>query len=201
MAILKIYVFPSAMLAKKAKPIERIEQKHQKLAEDMLETMYDAPGIGLAANQVGILEQMIIIDTHYEIEEFKDDDSFDELENKESENNEGIIINKNPMVMINPKIIYKEGHIAISEGCLSVPDYTAEVDRAKKIKVEYTNLDGLTKTLSAEELLSVCIQHEIDHLEGKLFIDRISPLKQEVVKKKLRAGKKLNTNKKKSGLL
>ena len=89
------------------------------------------------------------------------------------------------MIVINPKIILKEGKIKYEEGCLSVPDFTADVDRAEKIKIEYQDVDGLTKTLAAEGLMAVCIQHEIDHLDGRLFIDRLSSIKRELVKKKL----------------
>ena len=192
MAKLKIYTFPDDVLSKKAQKIEKITDKHRKLAEDMLDTMYDAPGIGLAANQVGVLERIIVIDVSYEIETLEDGDS---LDIKEAEISSGAITNKDPLVLINPEIVHREGELAISEGCLSVPDYTAEVDRSRKVTVEYQDLDGNPQTLEAEELLAVCVQHEIDHLNGKLFIDRLSPVKQEMVKKKLRAGKKLNNKK------
>jgi peptide deformylase len=97
-----------------------------------------------------------------------------------------LITNKKPKIIINPEIIHKEGNIQIAEGCLSVPEYSAEVKRSEKIKLQYQDIDGLTKTLSAEGLLAVAIQHEMDHLEGKLFIDRLSTLKKEMVKKRLR---------------
>jgi peptide deformylase len=131
--------------------------------------MYDAPGIGLAANQVGILERFVVIDTDYELEE-----------------DSGEVKNRKPIILINPEIIHKEGSIVFSEGCLSVPEYTAEVKRAEKIKIEYRDVDGLTKTLDADGLLAIAIQHELDHLDGKLFIDRLSPLKKEMVRKKLK---------------
>lgn len=168
MAKLRIFTYPDIVLSQRAKPIERVEKPIQKLAEDMLETMYDAPGIGLAANQVGILERIIVLDTDYEVD-------------GETE----IIRNRKPIVVINPKIISQEGSIAIEEACLSCPEYAAEVKRAKKIKLEYQDIDGTTKTLSAEDLQAVAIQHEIDHLEGKLFIERLSPFKTESAKKKL----------------
>lgn len=179
---LKIYTFPDAVLAKKAKPVERIEKSHQKLADDMLETMYEAPGIGLAANQVGILDQILVMDTEYELPEGEEPAFIEGLEEISAG---GLIRNKKPIIVFNPKIIYKEGKICIKEGCLSVPEYTSEVERAEKIKIEFKDIDGLTKTLSFEGLQAVCIQHEMDHLDGKLFIDRLSPLKKQMAKKKL----------------
>jgi peptide deformylase len=174
MSKLKIYTFPDLILTQTAQPIARVEKPLHKLADDMLETMYDAPGIGLAANQVGILQRILVIDTDYDLDE-------------PMEGGEGPVIrNKDPKIIINPEIILKEGTTAIEEGCLSVPEYTAEVKRAEKIKLQYQDMDGLTKTLSAEGLLAVCIQHEMDHLDGKLFIDRLSSLKKEMVRKRLR---------------
>ncbi len=184
MAKLKIYTFPDLVLTKKASPIARVEKGvHFKLADDMLETMYDAPGIGLAANQVGILERILVLDTEYDYEELPE--GVKPPEGVEVVGG-GIIKNRKPQIIINPKIIHKEGSILFSEGCLSVPEYNAEVKRAEKLKLEYQDIDGLTKTLSAEGLMAVAIQHEMDHLEGTLFIDRLSPLKKEMAKKKLR---------------
>ncbi len=184
MAKLKIYTFPDVVLAQKAKPIQRVEKSFHKLADDMLETMYDAPGVGLAANQVGILDRILVLDTEYD---------YDELEDGEKTPPTGaevvgrrILRDKDPKIVINPQIIEKEGHILFSEGCLSVPEFTAEVKRAEKLKLQYQDVDGVTRTLSAEGLLAVAIQHEIDHLDGRLFIDRLSPLKKEMVRKKLR---------------
>lgn len=164
---LKIYSFPDDVLSEVAEPIRRVDANYWKLADDMLETMYDAPGIGLAANQVGILERVIVIDTDFEIQD------------------DGLIIRKSPRIFFNPELVLQEGETAMQEGCLSVPEYTAEVPRAEKIKLQYQDADGLTKTLSAEGLLAVCIQHEMDHLNGQLFIDRLSPLKREMAQKKL----------------
>jgi peptide deformylase len=171
MAKLKIFTFPDAILAQKAAPIARVEKPLYGLADDMLETMYDAPGIGLAANQVGILQRLLVIDTEYDYEELPEGGE--------------IIKNRKPQIIINPEIIFREGSILFSEGCLSVPEYNAEVKRAEKIKVRYQDIDGLTKELSADGLLAVAIQHELDHLDGKLFIDRLSPLKKEFAKKQL----------------
>lgn len=185
MAKLKIFTFPDTVLSQKAKPIERVERSYHKLADDMLETMYDAPGIGLAANQVGLLERIVVIDTDYDFEEVAD--GIDEMPEGAEVSGAGIITNKSPRIIINPEIVRREGKILFKEGCLSVPEYTADVERAEKIKLQYQDIDGLTKTLDAEGLLSVCIQHEMDHLDGKLFIDRLTPLKKQMVKKKLLA--------------
>ena len=183
MSKLKIYKFPDLVLAKKAAPIAHVEKSMHKLADDMLETMYHAPGIGLAANQVGILQKILVLDTEYDHEELPEGE-------KPPEGAEviagGIIKNRKPRIIINPKIIHHEGSTVFTEGCLSVPEYTAEVKRYEKVKVEYQDIDGLTKTLSADGLLAIAIQHEMDHLDGKLFIDRLSPLKKEMIRKKLR---------------
>ncbi len=182
MARLKIYTFPDAVLAKKAKPIERVEKSLYKLADDMLETMYDAPGVGLAANQVGILDRILVLDTEYEnveLEEGMASPAGSEVVAGK------LLLKRRPIVIINPKIIKKEGEILFCEGCLSVPEYSAEVKRAEKITLEYQNLDGLTKTLDAEGLLAVAIQHEMDHLDGRLFIERLGPAKRALVKKRL----------------
>ncbi|HTL12321.1 MAG TPA: peptide deformylase [Bdellovibrionota bacterium] len=176
MAKLKIYTFPDAVLAQKASPIDRVEKPLHRLADDMLETMYDAPGIGLAANQVGILQRMLVLDTEYEV---------DESDLDETESSSGLIRNRKPIIIINPMIELAEGKFTMEEGCLSVPEYTAEVQRHEKIKIRYQDVDGLEKTLMAEGLQAVCIQHEIDHLEGRLFIERLGPMKKEMAKKKL----------------
>ncbi|MBU6376658.1 MAG: peptide deformylase [Bdellovibrionales bacterium] len=185
MAKLKIYTFPDTVLSQKASPVARVEKSYRRLADDMLETMYEAPGIGLAANQVGLLERIVVVDTDFDVQEVAD--GIDEMPTGAEVTSGGVITNKNPRILINPEILYREGKILFSEGCLSVPEYTAEVERAEKIKLQYLDIDGLTKTLDADGLLAVCIQHELDHLDGKLFIDRLSPLKKKMVKKKLLA--------------
>ena len=189
MAKLKIFTFPDMILAKKALPIARVEKTYFKLADDMLETMYEAPGVGLAANQVGILERFIVVDTEYKTYDPEDPDEVEQA--KEALKNGGelidgqVVIGRKPLVLINPKIILREGSISTEEGCLSVPKYYADVTRSEKVKVQYQTIDGLETVLAAEGLLSVCLQHEMDHLEGTLFIDRLSQLKKEFAKKKL----------------
>ena len=159
MALLEILHFPDPRLRRKAHPVEGVDDPLRQTVADMFETMYSAPGIGLAATQVNLLRQVAVID----VSEDRND----------------------PHCLINPKITDREGEEEIQEGCLSVPDVFANVQRAGKITVEALGLDGNAFTLKAEGLLAVCIQHEIDHLEGRLFIDYLSPLKRERIKKKL----------------
>jgi peptide deformylase len=200
MARLKILTFPNPILAQKAKPLVRVDASLYPLADDMLETMYSAPGVGLAANQVGILDRMLVLDIDYSLKD--SDDEMDPLiapeespENiTESLDGEVVpserVINKQPQIYINPEIIYKEGAQCFQEGCLSVPGFQHEVTRALRIKVRYQTIDGITKVLDAEDFLAVVIQHEMDHLDGKLFIDRLNPLEQPLIKKMLRKRKK-----------
>lgn len=183
MSKLRIFTFPDLVLAKKAEPIVRVEKTLFKLADDMLETMYEEPGVGLAANQVGLLQRIIVIDADYDLEELPEGVAPPQGVEVAAGN---IIRNKQPRIMINPEITYREGNVLSPEGCLSVPDYYAKVSRAEKVKVQYQTIDGETKTLAAEGLLAKVIQHEIDHLDGRLFIDRLSPLKKEMIKKKLK---------------
>ncbi len=159
MAKLKILRFPDARLRTKAKPVAEVTDKTREFLDDMLETMYDAPGIGLASTQVNVHKQIVVID----VSEEKDE----------------------PYCFINPVITHKEGEEVCEEGCLSVPEYYAEVSRAEKVTVEALDRDGKTFTLDADGLLAVCIQHELDHLKGKLFVDYLSPLKQKRLLKKI----------------
>ncbi len=159
MALLEILHFPDPRLSRKARPVEVVDDAVRKTAEDMLETMYDAPGIGLAATQVNILQQIAVID----VSEDKNE----------------------PRCLINPKIIGRDGEEEMREGCLSVPEVFAHIKRAERVTVEFLDLEGQPGTLEAGGLLAVCIQHEIDHLQGRLFIDYLSPLKRERLKKKV----------------
>ncbi|RVU83464.1 peptide deformylase [Leucothrix sargassi] len=159
MAVLKVLSFPDARLRTKAAPVETVDSEVRQIMDDMLETMYDAPGIGLAATQVDIHRQIVVIDV--------------------SENS------KDPLYLVNPKITAKSGKEISEEGCLSVPEYYAEVERADKVTVSALGYDGEPYEVEAEGLLAICIQHELDHLDGKLFVDYLSPLKQQRVRKKL----------------
>ena len=164
MALLKIHTFPSPVLRKKALPVTDFDQSLDDTAQSMLETMYMSSGIGLAAIQAGILKQIIVIDL------------------KSGE--EDISLMK-PHIFVNPKILKKYGSTVSEEGCLSVIDFRGDVERAEKISVEYQDVKGNIHQMEAEEIMSICLQHEIDHLNGILFIDHLPVLKQKMVKKKL----------------
>ncbi len=167
MTLKKIIIEPDPILRKKCEPLDSINNNVKKLMDDMLETMYNAPGIGLAAVQVGILKRLIVIDV--------------------SKDNE----KKNPLFLINPKIIDKsEKKSVYEEGCLSLPGQFAEVERPSECTVEYIDYSGKKKKIKAEGLLSTCVQHEIDHLDGILFIDYLSKLKKDMIIKKLIKHKK-----------
>ena len=162
MAIKTIITEPSKILRQKSRPVETVGEEERKLMDDMLDTMYQANGIGLAAIQIGIAKRIIIMDI-----------SKDEKK-------------KNPMYFVNPKIKNKIPETSTyEEGCLSVPNFFAEMDRSKKCDVEYQDYSGNKKILKAEGLLATCIQHEVDHLEGILFIDYLSKLKKTMIIKKL----------------
>ncbi|QCI22924.1 peptide deformylase [Buchnera aphidicola] len=158
MSLLKILYYPDMRLRLIAKPVNKIDQKIQEIAENMINTMHQEEGIGLAATQVNIQLQIIVINT------------------MEKE--------KNNLVLINPKIIEKEGNISIEEGCLSIPEYRASIPRYNYIKVQAINLHGKKIEMEAKSIVSICIQHEIDHLKGKLFIDYLSQFKRERIQKK-----------------
>ena len=159
MAQLNILHFPDPRLRLKAKPIEKVTDEIRQLANDMLETMYDAPGIGLAATQVNQQKRLIVIDVS---------------EDKTS-----------PLFLINPELIETEGEREFEEGCLSVPEAYETVTRADTIRVRALNLKGEPFEMDADGILATCIQHEIDHLEGKLFVDYLSNLKRQRIKKRL----------------
>ncbi len=162
MAILHICTYPEEILRQRAEPITEIDEEVVKLVDHMAETMYSAPGIGLAATQVGVAKQVLVADMA--------------PRRPESE----------LIVLINPEIVAAEGEVIFEEGCLSVPDYQAEVKRHEKITVRGLNLKGEEVEIEAEGLLAVVLQHEIDHLNGMLFIDRLSKLKRDLYKRKVR---------------
>ncbi len=163
MALLRIHRFPDGILAKEAEKVKEIDGKTAALLNNMADTMYSANGIGLAANQVGVLERVIVVDVG-------------------RENDRG----KELFKIINPEIIEAEGSQITEEGCLSVVDYTAEVTRASRVLVKGWTLDHKEIEIEAENLAAVCLQHEIDHLDGTLFIDHLSRLKREMYRKRLK---------------
>ena len=159
MAKLNILEFPDPRLRTVAKPIEKVDSTIVKYAEDMLETMYDAPGIGLAATQVNIHLRLIVLD----VSDQKND----------------------PIFLVNPVITRAEGEIETSEGCLSIPGYSEPIRRYETIEYEAIDLNGHEKKDVANGLLAICIQHEMDHLQGKLMVDRISSTKRQLIRKRL----------------
>lgn len=164
MAVLDILVYPDPRLRAIAEPVVRVDDNIRTLVDDMAETMYEAPGIGLAAIQVNVPKRVLVIDLSKDQSELQ--------------------------VFINPQIIERDGTQEVEEGCLSVPDVFAPVQRAESILVKALNRDGDRFELRAEGLLSVCIQHEIDHLDGKVFVDYLSRLKQERIRKRLQKNAK-----------
>lgn len=159
MAKLKILEFPDPRLRKKATPVEAVDDALRVLIGDLFETMYEAPGIGLAATQVDVHKRLLVTDV-----------STDKSE---------------PFVLINPRIVEKDGVTVTDEGCLSVPGYYEPVERAEHIRVQFLDRNGEETEMEADGLLAVCIQHEIDHLDGKLFVDYLSEAKRQRIRKKL----------------
>jgi peptide deformylase len=162
MALREVLKFPDKRLREIAAPIEKITDEIRALAADMLKVMYDEPGIGLAAPQVGELIRLIVVDTEWTSEDTE----------------------RTPLVLVNPEIVERSGTIIWTEGCLSVPDFEAEVKRAQSVRLHAQDLDGADLEIDASELQAVCFQHEIDHLNGILFIDHISRLKRSLYVKK-----------------
>jgi peptide deformylase len=159
MAKLKILEFPDPRLRKKAVPIDDVDDSVRQLIDDMLETMYAAPGIGLAATQVDVHRRLLVGDVSQEKNE--------------------------PFALINPEILEQDGSVVTEEGCLSVPGYYDEVERAGNIRVRFLDRDGAERELECEGLLAVCVQHEMDHLEGRLFVDYLSEVKRQRIRKRL----------------
>jgi len=164
MAILDILHFPDPRLRNKAKPVKTVDDSVRRLIDDMLETMYEAPGIGLASTQVNDPRRVVVIDISEEHDQ--------------------------PLCLINPEILDKQGEEEMDEGCLSVPDVYETVIRADKVKVSALDRDGNPFEMEADGLLAVCIQHELDHLDGKLFIDYLSNLKRQRIRKRLEKDQK-----------
>jgi len=163
MTVRPLIILPDSVLRQVSKPIERVDEGVRKFAGDLLETMYDAPGIGLAGIQVGEPLRMLVIDLAKEGEP------------------------KAPQIFINPEVLAQsDERSAYEEGCLSIPDYYAEVERPARVRVKYVDLDGKEREVEAEGLLATCLQHEVDHLNGVLFIDHISKLKRDMVVRKFR---------------
>ncbi len=177
---LKIFTYPAPVLKKKAVPVEKFDDELRSLIKNMLFTMYQAPGIGLAAPQVGKSLRLFVMDIDFDREEVTRADG--EVDYR--------LTNFNPRVFINPVFKNKQGEILYEEGCLSVPGIYEEVKRAQNITVEYQDMYGHRKSLDADGLLSVCLQHENDHLDGIVFLERLSLLKRNFLTKKFMKAKK-----------
>ena len=175
---LSIVTYPDPVLTTKASEVVDFDQELKDLCKDMLFTMYHAPGIGLAAPQIGISKRIFVIDTDFSREETSEDSG------------EFVLGDFNPRIFINPKIIKTDGETVYQEGCLSLPGIYEDIKRFDSIEVEYQDTEGNTHKLEADELLSICIQHENDHLDGKVMLDRLSNLKKTFLRKKLIKAKK-----------
>lgn len=162
---LEILKYPDKRLRKQCESVQDFGSQFQTEIDQMFETMYAAPGVGLAAIQVGIFKRFFVMDVGI---------------------SEGEVIKRNPMVIANPNILLKEGEVVWEEGCLSCPELIIPMTRAKKIEIEYQDRNGKKEKLTAEDLMSVCIQHEMDHMNGILIVDQLSRLKQDFYKKKLK---------------
>jgi peptide deformylase len=158
MALREVLKFPDKRLRQISKPIDEITEELRALAQDMCDVMYDEPGIGLAAPQVGVPVRLIVVDTSWTQEDAE----------------------RNPLILVNPEIAERDGEITWTEGCLSVPDFEAEVERSASVRLIARDLEGRDVDIAASEIQAVCFQHEIDHLDGVLFIDRISRLKRNL---------------------
>jgi peptide deformylase len=166
MSILPIIQLPEPILRQPAEPIERVDDELRQTLDDMLETMYDAPGVGLAANQVGIARRFVVVDAGNDSDEGEGEDAG----------------GRNPICLINPEIVSLGGQTRVyEEGCLSLPDVRVEVERPTEITVRYIDRDGHPQELDADGLLATVIQHEVDHLDGKLIIDYLSSLKRNMI--------------------
>ncbi|MDF2366583.1 peptide deformylase [Sneathiella sp.] len=171
MALLPIYTAPDPLLKTISKPVEKVDAEIRKLVDDMFETMYAAPGIGLAAIQVGVQKRLLVLDVVGKGNEEED---------------------PQPLALINPEITWASDHdVTYEEGCLSVPEHYADVVRPAEVEVSYLDVDGQKQNLHADGLLATCVQHEMDHLDGILFLDRISALKRNMILRKLLKQKKL----------
>src|SRR5690348_6753435 len=167
MAVRTILTAPDSRLKKKSKPVASVDAEVRQLMDDMLETMYEAPGIGLAAPQIGVLKRVIVLDIDREA------------------------VKTGPIVLANPAIVEASDEDAIyEEGCLSVPEHYSDVPRPAKVTVRYLDREGATQEMACEGLLATCVQHEIDHLDGILFVDHISALKRNMILRKLLKARK-----------
>ena len=179
MAVLEILKFPDSRLRRKCAPVEKVTNDLVQLADDMLETMYAAHGLGLSAIQVNHFVRLLTADTRA-----LGSDGYERYENTETGEYEKLVAQ--PVVLFNPEIISRSGEVIFKEGCLSFPSYYAEVKRSSVIEVQGLDKSGKMLTIKTDGVLAVCIQHEIDHLDGKLFIDHLSPVKSELLRAQIK---------------
>jgi len=165
MAILKILEFPDPRLRTRAKPVEKVDDELLQFIDDLFDTMYDAPGIGLAATQVDVHRRLLVADVSAE--------------------------KSDPQVLINPQILERDGSLVTEEGCLSVPGYYEDVERSEQIRVRFLDREGSVIEKDMEGMLAVCVQHEIDHLDGRLFVDYLSEAKRQRIRKRLQKDRRL----------
>ena len=168
MALREILLHPDPRLKKVAEPVPEVTPELRRMADDMLETMYDAPGIGLAAPQIGVSRRLLVMDCSCKVGG-----------------------DWRPMVLVNPEIVWASDELrTFEEGCLSIPEHYAEVERPAEVEVSWTDPDGSERQERFEEIWAICVQHEIDHLDGKLFIDHLKPLKRQIITRKMKKFKK-----------
>ncbi|MDC0714005.1 peptide deformylase [Stigmatella sp. ncwal1] len=158
----EILIWPHPVLKQKARPVAKVDDAVRALVKDMFETMYAADGVGLAAPQVGVLQRIIVLDTTPRQPDSK------------------------PLAMINPEIVGMEGSTTYTEGCLSIPGEAEDVDRAATVTVKFLDVDGQEQTLTCDDLLAIAVQHETDHLDGTVFVDHVSSLKREIIRKRMK---------------
>lgn len=174
MSIVPIRIIPDPVLRQKAEPVAVVDDAVRALMDDMLDTMYDAPGIGLAAPQIGVLKRIVVLDVSHR-----------EVEADPETGEKPLSVDRKPLFIANPEIVWSsEETKTYDEGCLSIPDYYEEVERPARVRVRYLDRDGTEQMMEADGILAVCIQHEIDHLDGVLFIDHLSKLKRDRVTRK-----------------
>ncbi|MBI1215602.1 MAG: peptide deformylase [Alphaproteobacteria bacterium] len=180
MSIMPIYIAPHSVLKKVAEPIEAVNDELKKLMDDMLETMYNAPGIGLAAPQVGVSKRLLVLD----VEQPRGPDDEDlPLEKRRGK----------PICFVNPEVLWSSDEPNVyDEGCLSLPGQFAEIERPKKVRVKFVNYEGKQEEIEADGLLATCLQHEIDHLDGVLFVDHLSQIKRNMIMRRLKKWTKEN---------
>lgn len=183
MAVLDVLRFPDSRLRQKSRAVDKISPELKKLAEDMLETMYKKNGVGLSAIQVAHPVRLLVADTRSELSKKSEEERYPEAHSLKQDLVAKI---QQPLIIFNPEIVKKSGQVIFPEGCLSFPSYFADVKRAERVEVKGWNEKGEDIVISTDGLLSICLQHEIDHLDGRLFIDHLSPIKARRLREEIK---------------